>query len=149
MPSKVKAAAIELMKGCGITRLAFWSKFFLPEHIGMEVKYNEQDQKLFGELKPDFWLEPDYMQGDECLGQVFAAEIGEKGKELNLVICDTFHDEVFTAPYDYVSSRVDPIQIYSAIVKSVQFNLENNIPIEKWAVAHYGFVDPYTYEYLG
>lgn len=148
LPQKEKKAAIELMKSFGITRLAFWSEFFSPENL-TEVKYNEEDQELFGKLEPDFWLEPDYMRGDECLGQVFAAEIGEKGEELNLVICDTFHDEVFTAPYDHVSSNVDALHIYSAIFKSIQFNLDNNIPVEKWDVAHYGYVDPYTYEYLG
>lgn len=149
LPRKEKAAAIELMKSFGITRLAFWSEFFLPENYDEEeVQYNEEDQELFGELEPDFWLDLDFMLNeDTCMGQAFAAEIDKDG-ELNVVLCNSLYDEVYSIPLDDVF-HIDETEVYDAIVKSIQFNLDNNIPIEKWAVAHNGRVNPYTYEYLG
>ncbi len=147
LPGRESVTTIELLKSFGITRLALWSAFF-KDFEEEPIAYNEEDKELFGELKPDFWLEPDFMQNeDTCCGQAFAVEISDDGR-LNVVLCDTLHDEVYSTPLSYVFHLLEE-EVFDAVFKSIQFNLDNNIPVEKWAIAHYSYVDPYTYEYLG
>lgn len=114
------------------------------------MRYSEEDATLFTSLKPDFYLDLD--QGgneDECAGRIFAVEL--VGGFLKLVGTDDWGSKVFRVDarnVDYESDRIDMNEVMKGIVKTIRFNQEHNIPLEKWGIAHFPCVDPYTYEYL-
>lgn len=116
----------------------------------MQKDYNEEDAKLFGELRPDFYLDLD--QGgneNECAGRIFSVELN--GDTLKLVGSDDWDSKTFRMSaknVDYEEDRIKVNEVMKAIIMSIRFNQENNVPVEKWGVAHFPDVDPYTYEYL-
>ena len=72
----------------------------------------------------------------------------EDESKMQVIIVPSFKDEVTIEPlnsYNYDEFCL----ILDAIVKSVEFNKANNIPVEKWGVMHDAFVNPYTLEYIG
>lgn len=138
-----------VLKEYGITKLGLWNEEFIDTYEE-DVNYNEEDAKLFGELRPDFYLDLD--QGgneNECAGRIFSVELN--GDTLKLVGSDDWDSKTFSMSaknVDYEEDRIKVNEVMKAIIMSIRFNQENNVPVEKWGVAHFPDVDPYTYEYL-
>ena len=156
LPKKMITNVISLMKGYGITRLALWSGDFIDCYANMPG-YNEEDQNLFGELEPSFSTDLD--QGgneDQCNGRIIAVELNNRRanpmEKLQLVCTEDDDADVFrmnaTDAISAEDTRIDFNDVMKAVQLSIQFNLDNNIPVEKWGVCHHPDVDPYTYEYI-
>lgn len=112
--------------------------------LPQRVNYNEADAKLLGELRPPFNINIK----NEC-------RIGDEDYTLEAIAVEIkdgrLHVLEFPDCFNTVSSSpVTPgrIGIYRAMVQSIKFNLDNNIPPSKWGLAHHRFVDPYTYKVL-
>ena len=105
-------------------------------------EFNEEDAQLFGTLKPDFYLDLD--QGgneNECAGRIFAVEL--HGESLQLVGSDDWDSKTFRMSaknVDYEEDRIKVNEVMKAIIMSIRFNQENNVPVEKWGVAHFPVV---------
>lgn len=155
LPQKMIMSVIALMKGYEIKRLALWSGDFIDCYDDMPG-YNEEDENLFGELEPSF--SPNLDQGgneDQCNGRIVAVELNNRRanpvEKLQLVCTEDDDAEVFRMnAVDAISAedtRIDFNDVMKAVLLSIQFNLDNDIPVEKWGVCHHPNVDPYTYEY--
>lgn len=155
-PKEMALKAIEILKGFGIEKLALWSEDFLEyEQV---VDYNEEDRKLFGDLRPGFW--PSLTQGgddNQVDGRVVAVALNNRRAnpldKLQLICNDDWNNQVFSLnasdAMDLIETRIEFAEVMKAVVLSIRFNLEHNIPIEKWGICHHPYVNPYSYEYVG
>ena len=56
--AKQVETAVQVLKELGVSKLGLWNEEFMDSYEE-DVNYNEEDAKLFGMLKPDFYLDLD------------------------------------------------------------------------------------------
>ncbi|MCM1141591.1 MAG: hypothetical protein NC453_23715 [Muribaculum sp.] len=151
MPSEMMRSLEDIFKSYGITKLALW--YYCEDEDCPE--YNEEDMELMECLCPTFdgrvdWWEEDSGNPDCSDGQVIAIEYKpEQEDKLKLVLRNDTQNCVQRCSIDnYDMLRIDFCNLIQAITDSIKFNVDNNIPVEKWGVGHCPEVDPYTYELL-
>ncbi|WP_301385053.1 hypothetical protein [uncultured Duncaniella sp.] len=139
-------SAVEYLQEIGLTRLGFWGCEDMLRSSENKIQYSSEDEKIFSQLVPDFEIEsPEGLYIGVLLDQ---DKPNEDESKMQVIIVPSFKDEVTIEPlnsYNYDEFCL----ILDAIVKSVEFNKANNIPVEKWGVMHDAFVNPYTLEYIG
>ena len=150
--NKVIQNIVELFDSYGITKLGLWNEELEDYNENMKSLYSKEDKVLFDGLNPQFDYLLYYGRADEdnCLGRVVAIEIIEQ--EVYFFIGDTWNDTSYRIPaidaFKFPEEEhVDFDEVIAALHDSIQFNIDNNIPVKKWELAHYGCVNPYTYEY--
>ncbi len=132
----------------GVSQLGLWSSYYLDEFNA--PKYNEEDAELFeGISAPDNCVDFGGEPGEYCDGFVYGVKVNN-GK-LVIVGYDNYIREVNVyIPQDeifYIDWNVDNYDsLMKMISDTIKINVLNNIPTEKWGIAHYGKVDSYTWE---
>lgn len=148
MPLKMESALERVFKSYGVKTLALW---FDPDEYEPDCpQYNEEDMAIMENLTPEYsyvdWFDGGFP--DESEGCVIAVEYTPESPngKFTLILFNCSEECVVNANLrDYSDNSIDLEDLYATIVKSIKFNLENNIPKEKWSVGHFPPVDPYTY----
>lgn len=150
--NKVLQGIVELFDSLGITKLGLWNGEIIDYNDGAEPLYNDEDTALFAWLYPQFDYTLDYgkANSENYLGIVVAIEISEQ--KVYFFIGDTWNDVSYRVPAIDVfenprEENADFDEVIAALYDSIQFNIDNKIPVEKWCLTHYNCVNPYTYEY--
>lgn len=152
--NKVLQGIVKLFDSLGITKLGLWNGEIIYCNEDGAPLYNDEDAALFDGLNPkfDYTLSLIYHTAHEdfCLGKVVAIEISMR--KVYFFIGDTWNKESYKIPainaFKFPAEEyVDFDEIIGAIHDSIQFNIDNKIPVEKWCLTHYNCVNPYTYEY--
>lgn len=152
MPEAI-CSAVKYLKDLGVTQLGFWSYDFIACYENTP-QYNDEDEALFSDLEPAFELDLDYGESEyECEGRYVGVRIFGTGncKEdmLQVIYFSNDSERVYINKLSDCESQKTKWNILHAIIKSVEFNVANNIPVEKWGVMHNPDVNPYTLEYVG
>ena len=150
--NKVLQGIVELFDSLGITKLGLWNGEIIDYNEDCVSLYNDEDNALFEGLNPQFDYTLDYGWADEedRNGRVVGIEVSRR--KVYFLICDTIFNTSYKTPAINVFTYPEEEHVYfdeviAALYDSIQFNIDNKIPVEKWAVAHYNCVNPYTYEY--
>lgn len=150
--NKVLQGIVKLFNSLGITKLGLWNNEIIDYNEDAAPLYNQDDHALFDGLNPQFDYLLYYGMADEdnCLGRVVAIEISMR--KVYFFIGDTWNQRSYKIlaidAFKYSDEEhVDFDEIIGAIHDSIQFNIDNKIPVEKWCLTHYNCVNPYTYEY--
>ncbi|MCM1139175.1 MAG: hypothetical protein NC453_11455 [Muribaculum sp.] len=139
----------KILKDKGVSRLGLWSSELIESWEGNKPLYSPEDEECFKDIEAP----EDYASfgGDNeySLGPIFGIEVVDD--ELVLYGHDSeMSNKINTIPQKEVLSNDWNIDTYDSLVvmirDSIRINEENNIPTEKWGVAHYSDVDPYTWE---
>lgn len=150
--NKVLQGIVELFDSLGITKLGLWNGEIIDYNDVAEPLYNDEDTALFAWLYPQFDYTLDYgkANSENYLGIVVAIEISEQ--KVYFFIGDTWNHVSYRVPAINVfknprEENADFDEVIAALYDSIQFNIDNKIPVEKWCLTHYNCVNPYTYEY--
>ena len=150
IPSLINEEVVKLLKKYSIRTLSFYNN---PDEWFETPKYSEEDKKFFESLD----IEEDMMVGwtndviNYSNGPVIAIKCNKENfSDLHLVLADDDSKNVFEISMEeYKNYGIILDELVDAIVFAIKFNLEKDIPREKWGINHYPDVDPYTYEYIG
>lgn len=150
MPSLMIEEIAKLLQKYDVTTLSFYND---PDEWPGIPKYTDEDKKLFESLD----LDKDMMVGwtneriDYSNGPVIAIKCNkENSSDLHLFLADDYLKNVYeNSIEEYKDYGIDLDKLVDAILFALRFNLENDIPREKWGINHYPDVDPYTFKYLG
>lgn len=148
IPSRVINAIEAIFQEYGIEALGLWNS----ADEWARAKYNKKDMSILGKLKPKFdamvgWSEEYLLDSD---GPVIAIKSGEsEDNTLLMVMANDDTQEVEEASLSHYSDYgVNLVELIDAVINSIKFNLDNEVPIELWGLNHYPDVDPYDYEYI-
>ena len=132
--SILPALARQLQKD-GIVKLGLWSESF------QQPEYLEEDEALFSKLNPQFC----YLSW-----RVGPIAVTVDNFNLNIIYLDADEDQPVTVSAMDVADHpknypFDIESVLRTVAASIEFNLKNKIPVEKWGIAHNSYIDPYTY----
>ncbi|MCM1319633.1 MAG: hypothetical protein NC217_04560 [Muribaculaceae bacterium] len=143
--------ALAVLKEYGVHQVGFWSGYWADE-FDFQPEYNEEDIKLFGDLhttlQPCLWYGGDE---NEFEGKIIA--LRDENGTLQFVCANDLDEEMrildVMAYVDYPQAEsISFDEVMNAFVKSIEFNIDNNVPVAKWVITHYPPVNPYADEYL-
>lgn len=151
MDSETAAKILEmvdaLFKIHSIKRLGLWSRDFVQLYA-QGCEYNDDDRQLFANIIPSFYF--DLFKGEDG-SRIFAVEAGRGTVYVyytdtaNSCVKRTTAQRIYERPRQYAICFDD---VVNAIFKSIELNESNQIPEDKWHLAHIPVVNPYTYAYI-
>lgn len=144
---------LSILREYGISQIGLWSSNWLKDaEFDRYPEYDEEDCVLFNDLTPDF--DPALLYGgdeNEFEGKIIALR-DENGTLQFVCASDLYEDIRILDVMDNVEypdeENIDFEGVMEALVKSIEFNIQNGIPVEKWGITHYPPVNPYADEYL-
>ena len=165
LPTEMISVIIDILQTYGVDKLGLWDgRFVDKDYFDGTIWYENEDLALFGNLNPTFTSDlsqggSENTSGD---GYVFAVKINNNAigaERLELIYTDAIYNlnvyedkatdvvrgTMFT---NEIFFRISIIGVMQAVIETIRFNIQHNIPVEKWGVAHIPTVNPYTYEYL-
>ena len=141
----------------GVSQLGLWSSFYLDKFDA--PKYNEEDVELFeGISAPDNRVDFGGIPGENSDGFVYGVKVNNgklvivgSNNYTGIVGSDNYTREVNVyIPQDEILYNGWNVDNYDSLMRmisdTIKINVLNNIPTEKWGIAHYGKVDSYTWE---